>query len=133
MKLETKYNALRKFFVLHFAIDIVSAIPLFLCPTLLLTTLGWKVVDPVAARVVAAALFGIGIESYLGRNASKDSLIGMLNLKIIWSFSAILGIGISMLQNIHQNPLALKLIFFIFIAFNLLWVYWRIRLRNLQN
>ena len=133
MELETKYNALRKFFVLHFVIDVVSAIPLFLCPTLLLTTLGWQVVDPVAARMVAAALFGIGIESYIGRNSSRDSLIGMLNLKIIWSFSAIIGIGTSMMQNIQQNPLALKIIFITFIAFNLLWVYWRIRLSSLEK
>lgn len=133
MELETKYNALRKFFVLHFVIDVVSAIPLFLCPTLLLTTLGWQVVDPVAARMVAAALFGIGIESYIGRNSSRDSLIGMLNLKIIWSFSAIMGIGTSMMQNIQQNPLALKIIFITFIAFNLLWVYWRIRLSSLEK
>lgn len=133
MGLETKYNLLRKFFVLHFIIDVVSAIPLFVCPTLLLTTLGWEVVDPVAARMVAAALFGIGIESYIGRNASRDSLIGMLNLKIIWSFSAIMGIGISMMQNIQQNPSALKIIFITFIAFNLLWVYWRIRLSSLEK
>ena len=133
MELETKYNALRKFFILHFVIDVVSAIPLFLSPTLLLTTLGWQVVDPVAARMVAAALFGIGIESYIGRNSSRDSLIGMLNLKIIWSFSAIIGIGTSMMQNIQQNPLALKIIFITFIAFNLLWVYWRIRLSSLKK
>ena len=133
MELETKYNALRKFFVLHFVIDVVSAIPLFLCPTLLLTTLGWQVVDPVAARMVAAALFGIGIESYIGRNSSRDSLIGMLNLKIIWSFSAIIGVGTSMMQNIQQNPLAIKIIFITFIAFNLLWVYWRIRLSSLEK
>jgi len=133
MELETKYNALRKFFVLHFVIDVVSAIPLFLSPKLLLTTLGWQVVDPVAARMVAAALFGIGIESYIGRNSSRDSLIGMLNLKIIWSFSAIMGIGISMMQNIQQNPSALKIIFITFIAFNLLWFYWRIRLSSLEK
>lgn len=133
MELEKKYNTLRKFFVLHFVIDVVSAIPLFLCPTLLLTTLGWQVVDPVAARMVAAALFGIGIESYIGRNSSRDSLIGILNLKIIWSFSAIIGIGTSMMQNIQQNPLALKIIFITFIAFNLLWVYWRIRLSSLEK
>ena len=81
---------LKRFFVLHFIIDISIAIPLFIAPIFFLENLGWQEIDPVAARLVASALFGIGIESYLGRNSSGETMVNMLNLKIIWSLSAII-------------------------------------------
>ena len=75
---------LRFWFVIHFVIDILFAIPLFIAPEWMLTIFGWHTVDPLTSRLVAAALFGIGIESYLGRNAGIEYFRGMLNLKLIW-------------------------------------------------
>ncbi len=65
-------NALRIWFVIHFIADISFALPMFLFPIKFLSLLGWINVDPIAARLVAAALFGIGIESLLGRNATVE-------------------------------------------------------------
>ncbi len=48
-------NALKKWFVAHFITDIIFAVPLFLFPSAFLGALGWSVVDPFAARLVAAA------------------------------------------------------------------------------
>ena len=72
-------KGLRTWFVIHFAVDIVFAIPLLVAPAAFLTFLGWTAVDPYAARLVGAALMGIGIESYLGRNAGVEAFQGMLN------------------------------------------------------
>ncbi len=66
-------DRLRWWFVVHFVLDVVAAVPLFVTPTQLLGWLGWNAVDPISTRLVAAALFGIGIESYLGRNAGPNS------------------------------------------------------------
>jgi hypothetical protein len=74
-------------------------------------------------------LFGIGIESYLGRSANLETYRNMLTLKIIWSISAVAGIGISLARGVQGNPPFVWLILVIFASFNLLWVYWRIRLR----
>ena len=49
---------LRVFFMIHFFVDIVFAIPLFFIPIRFLEFAGWTTVDPVTARLVAAALFG---------------------------------------------------------------------------
>jgi NADH:ubiquinone oxidoreductase subunit K len=114
-------------FVIHFVIDCITAIPLFIVPVLFLTWLGWVDVDPVAARLVAAALFGIGIESLLGRKSSLNSLITMLNLKIIWSAAAVAGLGISLIEKAHGNPPAVWAVFIIFIAFHAVWVFWRVQ------
>ena len=101
-----------------------------LVPVEMLSMLGWQTVDAYTARLVAAALFGIGIESYLGRNAGVESIRNMLNLKIIWSLGAVLGIGISLAQNAQNNPLMALGILVIFVGFNMLWVYWRLGLKE---
>jgi hypothetical protein len=120
--------ALRTWFVIHFWADILFAIPLFIAPESVLSLFGWQAVDPVAARSVSAALFAIGIESYLCRNAGTEVFKAMLNLKIIWSFAATLGLLIALVMGTHGRPLMLWLIFLTFVSFHVLWVYWRTRL-----
>lgn len=118
-------HALRTWFVIHFVIDILFAVPLMAAPVWALTLFGWQTVDPYTTRIAAAALFGIGIESYLGRNAGAEAFRGMLNLKIIWSFAAVLGLVLSLAQGAQGNPLFAWFILLIFVGFNFLWVYWR--------
>jgi hypothetical protein len=120
--------SLRNWFVIHFAVDLLIAVPLMLVPVYTLRLVGWEGVDPITARLVAAALFGIGIESFLGRNAGREAYRGMLNLKIIWSFAAVFGLAFSMLQGAQGSPPVVWVIVLLFAVFNLLWVYWRVRL-----
>lgn len=121
-------QSLRNWFVVHCILDVISAIPLMIAPVAFLSLLGWTTVDPYASRLVAAALLGIGIESYLGRNAGVEAFRGMLNLKIIWSASAIFGLVITALT--IGGSLFVWLIVIIFVAFNILWVYYRLQLRE---
>ena len=121
-------KSLRIWFVIHFAIDIIFAIPLLLVPVPFLTFLGWTAVDPYAACLVGAALMGIGIESYLGRNAGIEAFQGMLNLKIIWSVTAIIGILLTMIT--AYKPWGAWLLLAAFIPFNIIWIYYRLQLRQ---
>ena len=118
-------------FIIHFIVDISIAIPLFLFPERSLEFIGWQEVDAIMARVVAAALFGIGIESLLGRNSPLEGFRNMLNLKIIWSLAAILGIGWSMLEGAQGRPIVGWIILLTFVAFHIVWIYWRIRVGKL--
>jgi hypothetical protein len=70
-------------------------------------------------------LFGIGIESYLGRNAGAETFRDLLNLKIIWSVAVIVGLVLSLAERAQGNPPFAWLVLLIFVGFNLLWVYWR--------
>ncbi|MCK5317884.1 MAG: hypothetical protein KAJ55_08210 [Anaerolineales bacterium] len=119
-------KSLRVWFVIHFAIDIIFAIPMLLVPEFLMPLMGWSVVDPITSRLVGAALLGIGVESLLGRNANRDVFKAMLNLKIIWASGAVLGIGLGILAG--GPPLA-WIFLVIFAAFLGLWVYYRVKLR----
>lgn len=116
-------NSLRVWFVIHFVVDMLVGIPLLFFPEFIMPLLGWTTIDPIASRVVGAALMGIGIESYLGRNANVGVFRAMLNLKVIWSSSAILGIGLGIWMG---GPQAGWLFLGVFVVFWLVWVnYWR--------
>jgi len=119
-------NSLRTWFVIHFAVDMLTGIPLLLFPELVMPLLGWETIDPITSRVVGAALMGIGIESYLGRNASTEVFRAMLNLKVIWSSSAILGIGLGIWKGGPQTGWQFLGIFLIF------WVVWIYYWRKLR-
>lgn len=116
---------LQKLFVAHFIADMAFAIPLMFAPEATLTWLGWKTIDPVATRLVAAALFGIGIQSWLGRKESPDAYRGMLNLKLIWSATAVGGLLLSLSQG---APAATGTFAGIYAIFFGIWAYWRKRL-----
>jgi hypothetical protein len=120
-------HSLRRWFVAHFAADILFALPLFLAPRAFLGALGWTTVDPLATRLVAAALFGVGIQSLLGRNESVETFRATLNLKIIWSASATLGILWSQLEG---GPAFGWAFVGVFAVFNGIWSYYRWILRG---
>ncbi len=120
-------KALRRWFVIHFVTDMGFATPMMIAPVKLLTLFGWETIDPFMTRLAAAALFGIGIESYLGRNASAESYRNMLNLKIIWSLGAVAGAVWTLIQYPGSPPM-LWGVLVIFGGFNLVWVYWRNKL-----
>ena len=101
-------RSLRFMFVVHFVADLVFAIPLFLFPGRFLTALGWTAVDPVASRIVAAALFGIGIQSLLSRNAGAAAFRELLGLKVIWSSTAAIGIALSAREARTADGLGLR-------------------------
>ena len=119
--------SLRTWFVVHFVLDLAFAVPLFVAPQSVLEFFGWTMVDPVAARLVAAALFGIGIQSFIGRNEGPEAFRAMLNLKVIWSASATLGIFVSLLQG---APKLAWVVLAIFLGFNLVWTYFAVVLRR---
>ena len=122
-------RGLRRWFVVHFVVDVVVAIPLMLVPGKILSLLGIEG-GVSLARIVAAALLGIGIESWFGRRASKESLLGMLRLKIVWSGMAVLALGWGMVDR-ELDLLVGGSLVGVFIAFNLLWTYWFIKIRKI--
>ena len=120
-------RALRRWFVVHCVVDWVFALPLLVFPEAFLSALGWPVVDPMAARGVAAALVGIGTQSLLSRNAGAAVYREMLSLKILWSSAAAIGFAWTVLAG---GPPIGWVFVAIFAFFDALWTYWRWRLRT---
>ena len=118
-------RALRTWFVVHFVADVLFALPLFFTPRAFLHAFGWAPVDPAMTRLVAAALVGIGVESWLGRGAPIASFRTMLRIKCIWSGVATVGLVWSAVDG---GPAATWLFVAIFAGFHGVWQYWRRRL-----
>jgi len=118
-------RGLRLWFLIHFVVDAIVAIPLLLLPVVTLHLLGWITVDALVVRLAGAAFLAIGIESFISRNSSREVYIAMLNLKIIWSSAATIGIGISMGNG---APVVGWLFLGIFALFCMVWVHYRFRL-----
>ena len=115
-------KGLRTWFVIHFAVDIVFAVPLLLVPKWILPLFGWSAVDPITSRLVGAALLGIGGASLLERNAGREVFRAMLGLKIIWATAALVAIALGILAG---GPATAWLFFAIFGVFLAVWICYR--------
>lgn len=121
-------EGLKAWFMVHFYVDLIVAVPLFFFPEVTLNYLGWQSPDPFTTRLFAAALFGIGISSLLVKKASIEVYEKMLNLKIIWSTFAGLGLFLSILQVEGSKPFGVWAALVVFVFFNLLWIFWKSKL-----
>jgi len=124
-------RSLRRWFVVHFIADVLFAVPLLIAPVWSMQRFGWKTPDPLATRLVGAALMGIGVESLLGRDGSVESFRTMLRLKVIWSVSANVGIALTLLAG--DAPWGAYAFQGIFLVFSATWITYARRLRAGAN
>ena len=126
-------KSLRTWFLIHFIVDMIFAIPLIFFPTYVLNLLGFTSTgsELVTARLVGAALIGIGGASFFNyKNTSKESKESyniMLTLKILWSIAAIIALLISALNG---APKSIWLIIITFAIFSGIWQYYKIRINK---
>lgn len=113
-------------FLAHGIVDVLFAIPLLVAPVGFLEWLGWAAVDAFTARVVAAALVGIGVESLLSFRTEFMAVKAMLNLKIAWAVTAIVALLWSGLAA-PSIPWGVWPILGLFVVFLAAWVVWRVR------
>ena len=115
-------KSLRFWFKIHFLVDLLVAVFLIFFTAWTLQLFGFVNENLVFVRVVGAALLGIGGASLFTK--TKDQFEVMLNLKIIWSVSAIAVIlyGIIVTKNYW-----LWLFVVIFAIFSAAWIYYKIK------
>ena len=111
-------NTLRTWFVIHFITDMCFGIPLLFFPQIIL-----NLFEYVMARLVGAALIGIGSSSFFAK--TKENYDILLTLKVIWSISALIGLLISYLVTYNKIILLLIVIFGLFSS---VWIYYKVRL-----
>ena len=118
-------SLLKKLFVFHFIVDFIFAIPLMLAPKAAMAFMGWPNAEPVATRLVAAALMGIGGISFIARNADARVYRHMLTMKLLWSSAAVLGLLLSILEG---APTATYGFLAIFVMFFGVWLYYWLKI-----
>ena len=116
-------ESLRTWFVVHFVVDYLFALPLFFAPRFTLTWLGFESIDPFATRIVAAALFAIGGVSFVIRDGRIAVFDVMLTLKLVWSVAAIVGMAVTMVEG---GPAFGYVAIAVFTLFSVVWAYYKI-------
>lgn len=115
-------QSLRAWFLAHFIADMLFGIPLLFLPVATLSLFGLPMTDALFVRLVGAALLGIGGASLSMRRAGSETYRAMLDLKVIWSLSAIFAISHSL---IGGAPKIVWGLLFIFVTFSASWIYYR--------
>jgi ADP-ribose pyrophosphatase YjhB (NUDIX family) len=118
-------QSLRTWFFVHFLVDIVIALPLIVAPEAFLSLLNWGVIDPIAARLVGAALFAIGVESLWMKDSTLPAYLSMLRLKILWSSAGLIALLFGVLQQASSSAWIFIGMFTVFLC---VWVYYKVRL-----
>ncbi len=113
-------HSLKRWFTIHFLADILFAIPLIIAPTWILSLFGFTEITPLLARLVGAALVGIGGASLFTK--TKEQFEIMLTLKIIWSVTAIIGLLWSLAEGV---PASVWSIVVVFVFFSGVWMYYK--------
>ncbi|MBS3171858.1 hypothetical protein J4449_04580 [Candidatus Woesearchaeota archaeon] len=127
-KIKEVPSSLRTWFLIHFIVDYLFGIPLLFFPEAFLRFCGLPVNDLLPLRLVGAALLAIGGVSYLNNKSGFETYNSLLNLKIIWSVLAVLGILVTMSQGYPSKG---WLFFFIFLVFSLIWTYYKLKINNI--
>ncbi len=122
-------RALRICFVAESLFQILCAVPLMLFPNGVLGMCGWTTIDPVATRLVGAALFGIAGASLLSRRTSLATFRALLRLKILWTGAAVFSVVLSIDQG---APASAWLLLLIVASLGAMWTYWLQRLMALS-
>lgn len=115
-------NSLKFWFKIHFLVDFLFALPLIFAAEWILVLFGFSPEGAVFARLVGAALVGIGgISLWVHQSKSVELFQTLLLMKIFWSLAAILGFAISLYQGAPQST---WIFLGIFAAFSALWMFY---------
>jgi|SRR3989338_4199530 len=117
---EVPYS-LRRWFIVHFVVDIIFGVPLLLFPIWTMELLGFSGVEVVTVRLVGAALLGIGGVSLWVRSEKREVFLALLRLKLLWSGSAVIGLLLSIREG---APVVTWGVVVIFGLFFWLWGYY---------
>ncbi len=120
-------KSLRTWFLVHFVVDMIFAIPLMLAPVFTLSLFGFNNIEVVTVRLVSAALFGIGGTSLLMHKKGIESFETMLDLKIVWAVMAMVGLIWTWLDS---RICGIWILVAAFAVFLVVWLYYKALLES---
>ena len=121
---------LRFWFVVHFAVDIFFAVPLFVFPEEFLALFYIESCDSVTVHLLGAALLAIGSTSLLVNQKNKETFLAILNLNLIWATAASVVVLIALMRG--AGPLG-WIVLFILLGFSVIWANYKIKLSKIKE
>ena len=113
-------KSLKIWFKIHLIVDLFFGLPLFFKPRWFLALFGLQA-EPFTARILGAAIIGIGASVYYFTNDLKGYKLA-LKRKILWSSASIIGILITLIEGESLIGLTLLVIFTLFLC---VWSYYK--------
>ena len=109
-----------------FVINFIFAAPSFIAPKQFAGILNLPLLDPLGARMIAAAIIAISGISLIYLNGDPLSLKTIIDIKIIWSFAAMMAVAVSLTENLSMTGWIMLLVFFISFG---IWIYYKVNLQ----
>ncbi len=121
---------LRFWFVVHFAVDIFFAIPLFVFPTQFMALFGLHTCESVSTHLLGASLLAIGSVSMLVNQKKKETFLAILHLNLIWSTTSAVVVLIALIRGAGYLG---WIVFAIFVFFSYIWAKYKIELSKIKD
>ena len=122
-------NALKTTFVVHAIVTVVIGALMLIIPGRFLQALAWAPIDPVASRILGAALLAIAWGSFRGWRATEWSEVAIV-VEMEAAFTVLACVGLLRHLLFARYPFTVWLIFAVFLAFAVAWIYFLLRNRS---
>jgi hypothetical protein len=119
-------RGLRILFLVHMVVALVFGVPLLLIPGRLLQWVGWAPIDPIAGRLLGAALLALGWSSFRGwQLMGKRDVRLLVEMEAVFTGLACVGLARHLL--FASYPLFPWLVFAVLAVFFLAWAFFLVR------
>jgi hypothetical protein len=119
-------KGLKVLFLIHAAISLIFGLLLLVIPGRFLLALGWAPIDPIASRMLGAALLALAWGSFRGWQATERVQVAIL-IELETIFTVLVCVGLLRHLLFASWPLMVWLIFALFLAFAIAWIYFLVR------
>jgi hypothetical protein len=119
-------KALRTLFLVHVVTALVFGVPLIIVPGRFLELVDWAPIDPIAGRLLGAALLALGWSSFRGWQATAQPGVRVL-VELEAVFTGLACVGLARHLFVGSYPVFPWLVFAVFAIFFLAWAYFLVR------
>lgn len=113
-------------FLIHAIVSLIGGLVLLIIPGRFLLLLGWAPIDPILSRMFGAALLALAWSSYRGWRATQRVQVAIL-IELEAVFCVLVSVGILRHLLIANWPLMVWLLFALYAAWAIVWIFWWVR------
>lgn len=113
-------------FLIHAVVSFVFGLLLLLIPGRFLLTISWAPIDPIASRMLGAALLALAWASFRGWQATEKLQVAIL-IELEAVFTVLVCVGLLRHLLVANWPLMVWLLFAVFVVWAIVWVFWLVR------
>ena len=119
-------KALKYTFLVHAIVGLLTGLPLLIVPGRFLQILQWAPIDPIAARVLGAALLALSWSSFRGWQVTERRQVDIV-VQLEAVFCVLASVALLRHLLVARFPIVPWLFFAVFFLFAIAWIYHLVR------